>query len=693
MAGVSPGMSELETQLKLAAQHRQAGRLGEAEAVYREILAQQPDHADALQLLGIVVYNLGRAGESAELIGRAVALDSSRPDYQFNLGLVLAGQGKIDEAIAAYSRATALEPAFWQAWNELSKVYWEAGRRVEAAGALQQVTALRPKEIEAHNALGAMLLEDGRGEEAIACFQKAIEINPKRAELYSNLGYALKFCRRHKEAIAACRAAIAIDPNLAQAHNNLGFALIDSDRVTEAISEYETALKLMPEDGLARTNLAVALKTAGRVEEAIAEYRTVLKRDPTAVRVYDNLLFALHFQEGANPAAIFQEYLDWDRAYGKPLAEEIVPHGNDRNADRRIRVGYVSPDFREHSVGFFLEKLLEFHDPAKVEVFCYSDRALGDHVTARLQKHSHHWRSIVGLSDARVAEMVRQDQIDILVDLAGHTSGNRLLVFARKPAPVQVTYLGYPDTSGLGAMDYRLTDGMMDPVGTTEGWHREKLIRLPNSFACYKPPDSAPEIGELPAKGKGLITFGSFNVLAKMSSKTLDCWTEILKRVGNSRLVMAAKGLSDSAVAQSFVKRIGVDPSRLTMLGQQSMGDYLLLHQKVDVVLDTFPVNGHTVTCHALWMGVPVVCLSGNTSSQRLGESVLRTIGLEELIANSSEEYLQIAVELAGDQGKLSSLRAGLRERMRQSPLMDGKIFAGDVESAYRQIWRKWCGA
>ena len=360
---------------------------------------------------------------------------------------------------------------------------------------------------------------------------------------------------------------------------------------------------------------------------------------------------------------------------------------------RRLRLGYVSPDFVHHAVSYFFEPVLTARDPAAFEVFCYSDAPVADAVTQRLRAASDGWRDIAGLSDERVAELVRADRIDILVDLAGHTARNRLLVFARKPAPVQVTWLGYPNTTGLAAIDFRLTEAVSDPLGLTEAWHSEELVRLPGTFSCYAPPPESPPVNALPALAAGQVTFGCFNNLAKVTPPALALWARVLREVAGSRLFLKSPGLADletvARLREEFALH-GIPADRLEFSGAElSVAAHLSLYHRVDVALDTFPYNGTTTTCEALWMGVPVVTLAGATHVSRVGASLLTHLGAPEWIGDAPEAYVARCRGLAADLPRLAVLRSGLRERMRGSPLCDAAGFTRGLEDALRAIWRR----
>jgi predicted O-linked N-acetylglucosamine transferase (SPINDLY family) len=395
------------------------------------------------------------------------------------------------------------------------------------------------------------------------------------------------------------------------------------------------------------------------------------------------------------PSAIAEEHRRWNHLHARPLGQFIQSHANDRSPERRLRIGYVSPDFREHSVAFFLAGLLEHHDPFVTEVFCYSDSTTRDAVTVRLEGLATHWRKIINLSDSRVADLIRRDGIDILVDLAGHTANNRLLVFARNPAPVQVTWLGYPNTSGLDTIDYRITDTFADPLGSTEHLHSERLIRLPLSAWCYRPLEDSPPVNASPVHETGHITFGCFNAMPKINRSLLELWSRILLAVQDSRLLLKNSALGGLPMQEQLRKQfqeMGIGPDRVEMAGRvPDLCGHLATYGRVDIALDTFPYHGTTTTCEALWMGVPVVTLLGRTHVARVGVSLLSNLGHPEWLAPSPHEYVNLAVDLAQDPSRLAALRSTLRKRMEASPLTDSPRFARDIEAVYRDMWRAWC--
>jgi predicted O-linked N-acetylglucosamine transferase (SPINDLY family) len=406
--------------------------------------------------------------------------------------------------------------------------------------------------------------------------------------------------------------------------------------------------------------------------------------------MHSNLLLALNYQWGSTRESLFAEARRWAQRHAEPLAREIGPHANARVSGRRLRVGYVTADFRQHASAFFLLPLLEHHDARRVELFCYSDVARPDGITARCRAAAHHWRETAGVGDARLAEMIRRDGIDILVDLKLHADQNRLLVFARKPAPVQVTWLGYPGTTGLTAIDYRLSDPHLDPSSQEDVFYAEKTVRLPHTFWCYDPLSAEP-VNPLPAGGGGRIAFGCLNHPSKIGEPLVALMAQVLAAVPRSTLTLLGHdGSHRVRLLESFDRR-GVAAERIEFVAPRPRGDYLRLYHGIDIALDSWPVNGHTTTFDSLWMGVPVVTLAGPTPLGRAGISQLKNLGLEKLIGDSGESYVRIARELADDLPRLSALRGGLRGLMESSPLMRSADFARGVEEAFEKMWRDYC--
>ncbi len=721
-----PGQMTPRQLLESGASHHQAGRLAEAEALYRQVLEQQPDHADALHLLGVLAGQKGQPGPAEDLIRRAIRIKPDLAQAHNNLGFLLVAQGQLDQAIASYRRAIEIAPDLADAHSNLGFALNVKGRFDEAIAAGRHALRINPKLVEAHINLGNALQGKGQLNDAIACYRQAIRLNPDLAQAHNNLGNALMSIGQLDEAIACHRQAIRLNPDLAEAHYNLGLALEGNAQFDEAIAATRQALRLKPDYAEAYVSLGNALGDIGQLEDAIAANRQALRFKPDYAKAYNNLgnlgdigqlddaiacyrqairlkpdypiansnlIFTMNFHPDCDSAAILREARQWDERHGKPLRHLIRPHNNSRDADRRLRIGYVSPDFRRHVVGWNLLPLLRQHDREHFEVFCYSSVTRPDAMTEQLRACSDQWREVAPLSDERLAEQIRADGIDVLIDLSLHTAGNRLRTFAMSPAPVQITYLGYCGTSGVEAMHYRFSDWQLDPPEQDLSCYSEQTLRLPETYWCYAPGGAAPEPSDLPAERNHHVTFGSMNQFAKVSSAAMDLWCEILKRTPLSRLLIhAPRGEYLSATRARFDRR-GVAPDRVEFVDRQTWDPYMRTYHRIDIALDTFPYNGGITTCDALWMGVAVITLSGHTPVGRGGGSILHNVGLADLAAFSPEEYANLAVGLAGDIPRLSGLRKTLRPRMQASPLMDAPRFARNVEAAYRDAWRRWCAS
>ena len=568
------------------------------------------------------------------------------------------------------------------------------GRTDEAIKEFRHALKLQPGLAEAHHQLGNALKSAGRYAEAAASLRFAARLDSGNAVVWLNLGVACLELEALSEAVDCFQQALRIQPANAEAHNILGHALLTLGRTTEAQTNLTEALRLRPGDPAAHNNLARTFKAQGRQVEAVAHFRASLESKPDAAN-HNNLVYACNFLPDASPEEIWAEHRRWASLCAEPFRSAWRAHSNDFSPSRRLRIGYVSPDLVNHAVAFFIEPVLAAHNRDQFEVFAYSNALVPDAVTTRLRLLTAQWRDIARLSDEQVDALIRQDRIDILVDLAGHTARNRLLVFARRPAPIQVTWLGYPNTTGLAAMDYRITDAVSDPVGQTESWHTEKLLRLPENFSCYQPPASSPPVAPLPALASGHITFGCFNNFAKVTPRAIELWSGLLHAASGARLLLRSRGLTDPGTAvlvhEGFARH-GIDAGRIELNGAiLSTADHLGLYGRVDIALDTFPYNGTTATCEALWMGVPVVTLAGRTHVSRVSTSLLTHLGSTEWIASTPAEYVAIGLRLASDPSRLAAIRQALRERMRQSPLCDAPRFTRNLEAAFRDVWTWRC--
>jgi predicted O-linked N-acetylglucosamine transferase (SPINDLY family) len=610
---------------------------------------------------------------------------SLTPQQAYELGVRRLQAGNLTEAESLFRQALAQQPDHVDARFFLANLALRSGRFDEAITEYHHVLRLRPGDPETCNNLGNALVRQGHPGEAIEVLREAIRSRPDYAGAWSNLGRALEDLNHVDEAIEAYRNAIRARPHFGEAHFNLANALRSKEDVDGAMTEYREAVALRPTHAPTLSNLGNALKDAGRLDETIACYRQAWDVGADA-RAAGNLLYAIQMHPDYDGRQIYEEHVRWNQRYAKPLAPASPSYPNDRMPDRSLRIGYVSPDFNAHPVGRFMLPILSHHDRRRVEVFCYANVRVQDDLTGLLRRYADSWRDTNALSDAELVERIREDRIDILVDLSLHTGRNRLLVFARKPAPVQATYLSYPGTSGLETMDYRLTDPRLDPADAPQ-LYSERSLRLPRGYWCFQPPGDAPPVAPPPALAAGHVTFGCMNQFCKISRPAWDLWCRILQAIPHSRLLLLAPEGSSRELARQTVSMRGVDPSRLEFVSRAFLGEYLLRHRLIDIALDPFPFTGGTTTCDALWMGVPTVTLCGATAVSRGGTSILTTVGLPELVAESHDEYVEIASNLARDPARLSELRSSMRSRMLASPLMDAASFTGDLEVAYRTMW------
>jgi len=644
-------------------QEQKAGHAPAAESLYRQVLARQPDHPGALHMLAILICNEhGRAEEAVQLLRRAIAAGPAGAMAYCTLGQILAASGNASEAIAAFDKSLALgpEPGAAPAIQfDRAQCLHAVGRMGEAAAACRQVLAAQPENVEALNLLGVLLYSAGQAQRAIVLF----------------------------------RQAVALRPDFHFAHNNLGNALHDDWQLDAAEAALRQAIALRPEFDLAHGNLANVLRDLGRLDEAIAEMRASVALNPDNPISHSNLLYAMHLHPDIGPEQIFREHRIWNQRHARPLYAGIAAHSNDRSVGRQLRIGYVSADFREHPVGRCLLPIIAGHDRGGFEITCYSGTHRSDAMTEAFRSAADRWRDVGSWSDQQLAAQVREDRIDILIDLALHSEGGRPLLFARKPAPVQVTFAGYPSTTGLETMDYRISDDFMDPssAASRDDFYTEKTIRLPHScFGCFDPPDDPIPVNTPPVEKNGFVTFASLNNFAKVTAATIDLWVRAMGAVPSARLlVRAPRGSARARLLERFA-RAGIGPARIGFLERVPRSLYYSLYHQIDLCLDTFPYTGHTTTIDALWMGVPVVSLAGQTAVSRGGLSILSEVGLGDLVADSPDQYVRIARELAADLSRLRQIRSTLRDRLSRSAIVDKSRFVHSLETLFRQVWTDW---
>jgi protein O-GlcNAc transferase len=751
--------------IQIAREHHQAGRLPQAEAIYQQILQVEPNHPDALHLLGLIARQGGKNGIAVGLMSKAIRINPSNPIYYINLGNALKDQGQLEDAILNYRQALSIKPDFAEVHNNLGNALKEQGNLEAAIESFRRSLALKPDFAETHSNLGNALKDQGQLEEAIACYGQALLLRPDYAEAYNNLGSALKAQNNLDAAVGSYRKAVSLKPDFvdahnnlgnalmaqgkleaavvsfhqslllkpdfAEAHNNLGNALKDQGRLDAAVESFQKALTFKPDFAEAHSNLGLALQKQGKLDEAIARYNKALSIKPDYAEAYNNLGLALQEQGKLNEAVdsyhkalalrpdypkarsnllftlsfdskcLPDAYLAEARHYGNNVMTKVQPYTSwpvyPENVTERgmqpLRVGLVSGDFRTHPVGFFLEGILANLNPARVELVAYSMSPQEDELTARIQPYFVAWNMIVGLSDEATARKIHDDRIHILIDLTGHTAGNRLPMFALKPAPVQVSWLGYFATTGLPTIDYLLAD----PVSVPESHQKhftETVWYLPETRLCFTPPanKSGLELTPLPAVQNGYITFGCFQNLTKVNDTVLAAWGRIFLALPEARLRLQSSQMNCLTARESLQHRLaqaGIMPERIIMEGHVSREDYLAAYANVDIILDTFPYPGGTTTCEALWMGVPTLTLAGGTLLARQGVSMLTCAGLEDWIASDEDNYVIRALFHATDINRLAQLRSGLRQKVLASPLFNAPRFALHLEDALQRMWQQ----
>ena len=668
------------------------GDLEAAERYGREAVALDPDLADAHNNLGNVLKARGRTDEALTHYRAAVARDPHNPPFQINLGSLLQAQGRHEqEAEAAYRRAIELAPAWAPAHASLGALCLQWKRLDEAREALHKALSLDPGDAETLNNLGLVLQGLGQLDEALAWFDRAIARNPGSAGAHSNRGLVLEEKGDDEGAVRAYEQALACNPEFYSAHQNLLGILVNLGRVDRA---HPLACDLLETPAALETVLPIVIDVLGqacdfgrrdRAWRLFEQYREAGRLRP------ETLLKAVF--SGNYVEAVSEETLaGYHRAAGEYLESRAAPEKfayRAGDAGGRLKLGYLSPDFRQHPVGYFIQHVIAAHDPSRFEVYCYSNSRKRDDLTDFIRAHAGRFTTVAGLSDEALARAIHEDGVDILVDLAGHTSGNRLAVLAHRPAPVQMTWIGYLNTTGLNRVDYRITDPHADSQDGTGG--TEKLLRLPECFLCF---GAFPECAIEPAapfQRNGFVTFASFNNLMKLTARAVRLWADILRRVEGARLVIMALGAGGRTVrahVHAEFERHGVSPERVQLHEPLPRRDYLGYHNQVDIMLDTFPYNGGTVSCGALWMGVPVVTLVGPAHRQRVSYSLLKNIGLDETIAHTEGEYVDIAARLATDPAALNALRRALPERVRRSILCDPARFTRQLEQACLRAWQ-----
>ncbi|MGK5077191.1 tetratricopeptide repeat protein [Janthinobacterium sp. HLX7-2] len=684
-----PGAAEIHR--KLGDMHVALNRPEQAMQSYAAALQDDPHNAMAHGGMGNVLFRLDRNAQAAASYQAATALPTAIAAHHHGLGRSLHAIGETAEAETAYRQAIALDPSIAAPMLHYADLLRETRRKEQAIAIYQAALLLEPQNVDTLNNLGMALQEDGQLEQALASFQQVLALSPNNPVSHSNIAAVLNAMGRQDAALESCRRAVKLGPKSAPAHVNLGTCLMEMGRLSEAVNSFETVVKLDPHHRRAHVNISAALTRLGRIDQAIIHTRQALKINPDWDELHSNLLFYLTHSQEMNAAALFAEHLRYAEHFEAPLRTSWPQHANTRDPERRLRIGFVSADLYNHAVANFITPILEHlaHSP-RLEIVAYANSFHDDPVSRHLHGLVSIWRQVEKLTHAELAQLITSDAIDILIDLSGHTGFNRLPAFARKPAPLQVTWIGYPGTTGLQAMDYYLTDRYLAPIGMLDGQFTEKLLFLPAS-APFLPSPVAPPVSPVPACENGYITFGSFNRASKLSRDVIARWSKLLRAVPGSKMVLAGMPSEDiSNKLRAWFAREGIAAERLSFYAHTNTGDYLALHRLIDICLDTAPYTGGTTTLHALWMGVPTLTMTGSNLPGRVGATLLEHVHLNAFIALDDADFVQKGSLIAEDIGYLVSLRTSLRERVKNSAMGQPGMIASGLERALRTMWQRW---
>ncbi len=789
---VSNPALDIEHTLKTAVAHHLAGRWVEANHLYKQVLAVDPNEPDALRLLGQLMFNAGNHAAAAELVRKAIAhrpgavdfhIDLARicramgdwnsaaesftkaveinpfdsPETRFELAQALTAVGRLEEAVT-HARRVVEKKTTPDSLALLGGLLRMTGRIQESVDRLKQAVDLAPQRADLLGEYGTALQQRGDFDLAEATFHKSLNLNPKSPEILTAMGALRVERRKFSEAIDPLLRAVQLrgdfamaqfnlalaysglgqvdraianyqlvlerNPNFALGWEGLGRLLLDQkqyagaavalsrmvalaptetgcrlqamahgglDDLDSAVAATEMGVKLAPQSADAHAALGNELRWTGELSRAIEEFRTALQLNPQHQAAHSNLVYTLLADDTLSPKQILDAHVEWDRQQTAGITP-LRPAMNSRDPDRRLRIGYVSNNFRNQAVSSFVLPIVKHHDHVAMEVFCYSDLETPDEITREYESLADHWRQVSGWNDEQLAKKIREDRIDILVELTGHIGSGRLRMLAYKPAPIQISYIGYQGTTGVSAVDYVLTDEWTDPIGTSEANYVETPWRLPETFFVYQPPGDAPMVDPLPAKSNGFITFGCLNAVWKATAQSVKLWSRVLSQVPHSKITLLTtrcRKTNDRLIEQ--FARGGIAADRVQLVYRSTAGQYLRRYGGIDIALDPVPFLGHTTTCDAGWMGCPTVSLAGQIYAHRFGGSVMRNLGLADLVTETENEYVAAATGLANDLDRLAKIRATLRFTMQDSIITDGPRFTKNLEQAYRSMWRKWC--
>ncbi len=688
-------MTSIETDFNQAVTCHQAGEIHNAEELYRKILTTAPVHTPTLNMLAVLLHKKGDSSGGLSLLTQSLQENPNQFIAENNMGIILKDLGQFDEARTCFQSALQIQPGYVDAHYNLANTYLAMGNPVSALDHYQLVLEQTPNHVNARVNLGNLYLKQNDTDKAITVLTQAIAIDPENASAYNNLGLALEAAKNPKGALLCYQKALAINPQAIDSYNNLGNLHTAMGQSEIAARCFEAAIKIDPKRAGSHYNYSRLLQQIGRLNDAITANRKALELNPARSDAHSNLIFTMQYNTASRPEEIAQCARNW--AHALPAFPRSTPLANTPVPSRPLKIGYLSGDFLNHPVGYFLTPVLENHDPAAVDIYGYSNTPPGleDDLTSRFRGLTGHWRDISCLNDDDAAEQIESDQIDILVDLSGHTGRNRLPLLARRLAPVQVGWIGSCATTGLETMDYLLVDEQVVPVDEEELFS-ETIWRLPQNYLCFSPPPFDVPIRPAPPRKNTGITFGCYNNVAKVTDQTLALWARILSTHADSQLHFRGKAYQDAAIRERLKERfslVGIESSRISFKGGQERAEFLASYNDIDIALDPFPFGGGASTAEALWMGVPVVSLRSDRWAGRVSESLLKAIGQPDLVAPTQDAYVDIACALADDTSRLGALHQNLRARLESSSVCNGPAFTIQLETAFRQMWHKWCAS
>ncbi|MBV8465712.1 MAG: tetratricopeptide repeat protein [Burkholderiales bacterium] len=675
---------------------RELGKLPEAVGACEAALKEAPGDPWLRNCIAICLARMGYFHEATRRVAQIIESLPVEKQSIFDLGTECQEQGSPHLGIEYFKKLYAYFPDDVDACVNLGICLQMFGQLGEALYYYNKAIGIAHDCAEALARAGSIYESIKDYGKALEYYNKALEYDPNHVDTMARLATRKKVMGQIDDAKALLRDAIKLDPTRMQLYLTLVAFLKEADEFDEAESVLVQAEKRWPSAQEVRHARADLCLKRADIAGAMSVFREILAEQPRSSDAMSGMLFCMNYDPELTPEALAEAYKEWDKRFNARYRDRVATFRNDPDPDRKLRIGYVSGDFRSHSVGFFAEPILEHHDHERFEIYCYANHNYVDSMTAKFMHFADHWRWILDLNDEAVLEMIRMDEIDILIDLSNHTAYHRLYMFARRAAPVQMTWIGMPTTTGVSAIDYRITDERMDPPGMTEALHAEKLLRLVSGW-CYRPSEEGKDlpVGDLPALRNGHLTFASFNAFGKINTKVITLWGKMFHAIPDAILWMATGGKDDDEKLNEKVRRVfadcGFPMERLRLFGKKPMKQYLEFHSEIDIALDPFPYNGGTVTAHAIWMAVPVLSLAGRKSIQRMGATMMGAVGLSDFVVDSEEAYVEVGKRWARDLPGLAKIRASLRETMLASPLMDAVLVTRDLEEKFKEVWADWC--